>query len=175
MDYTVKRSNRMNERIFPHSLVFAPAFFLGGCLSGNDGGNERREGPLYSCIGEPGYAPGTMESLKEFFDKHPPVCVDGKDMQMGSALAKSAAYPDSILLRTYVMDSQCNFIKQSSDMVPVRDSARPSYPVLFDGKNANGASLPTGEYYVNTVLGDNGNAPDTTYSKIGWVKDRCAP
>ncbi len=79
----------MNKRNFQQAVMFFSAFFLGGCLSGTDDVNKRGEGPLYSCIGEPGYARWALESLQEFFDKNPPICVDGKDTWMGGASPSS--------------------------------------------------------------------------------------
>lgn len=94
---------------------------------------------------------------------------------MQAALSKSPARPDTVEIHAYVMDNECNFIRESVKRVAFQEPIYLQYTVLLDGKNGNGKSLPTGEYYINTVLSRSGDAVDTAYEKIGYVKDRCSP
>ncbi|MDQ3002372.1 MAG: hypothetical protein M3Y08_14060 [Fibrobacterota bacterium] len=165
----------MKRSFFFHLAVSASAFSLGGCLSGAGDETAKRTGPLYSCIGVPGYGQGTMDSLMADLKNNHPVCVDGKEVSVQAALPKSPARPDTQEIHVYLMDNECHFIKESVERVAFRDSAGLDVMVLFDGKDGNGKSLPTGEYYLNTVYNRSGTAVDTAYGKFGFVKDRCSP
>ena len=95
-------------------------------------------------------------------------------MAVQAALSKSPARPDTLEIHSYVMDNECNFIRESVKRVAFQEPLRLQYTVLLDGKNGNGKSLPMGENYIHTVVRRSGDAVDTAYEKIGYVKDRCS-
>lgn len=153
------------------ALALVSAFLLAGCLAGDGDGPDKPTGPMYRCIGEAPYE-GTWEEIIAGIKTNPPICKDGKPVDVAGPLHKSAGSADSILIHSYVMDSQCRFITEFRKSLPASD--RPIYTHgSWDMLDGNGKPVPSGEYYVNVEVDDGNGTKDTTYQKMGWIANPC--
>lgn len=155
------------------ALAFA-AFLAAGCLSEPGKEPEREVGDLYRCIGEPGYSGDPIGDILAEWKVNPPVCTDGIwSSRLGRSMTVSDSSADSVAVHLIVLDDQCNLIRESRSTQPdMGEHIR--FDQVFEAKDGRGNPLPTGEYYVNAEI-MRGAAKDTSYQKIGWIRDPCAP
>lgn len=152
-------------------LTAIPALFLVACLPGDGDGPDQPSGPMYRCIGEAPYQ-GTWEEIIAGVKANPPACKDGKPIDNGEPLPKSAGSGDSIRVHSYVMDGQCRFLTEFRGTLPV--SALPlSSAEAWDMKDGNGKPVPNGEYYVNVEVDHGNGLKDSTYLKMGLIMNPC--
>jgi len=155
------------------SLALA-ASFAAGCLSEPGNEPETARGALYRCIGLPGYTEGAVQEILAELKANPPDCRDGAALpRLGRSMNVSDTASDSVSVHLIVMDEQCDLIKETRSTI-ADSGANLSFHWLFDGLDGMGNPLPSGEYFMNAEV-TRGAARDTSYQKIGWIRDPCAP
>lgn len=131
------------------------------------------QSPLHRCIGEAGYSAETWDRLMADLKANPIPCNPASTPAMLASVVGSAqSGGDSFRYHSLVMDSHCRPVAEYRDSL--RAPAGSMTPMrLWVATDAEGRSLPTGEYYVNTEMEWKGGAKDTSYLKMGYVNTSC--
>lgn len=131
------------------------------------------QSPLHRCIGEASYSDLDWDKLKADLKANPIPCNPATTPAMvASVVAPAQSVGDSLRYHTVVMDSRCRPVAEYRDSLRV-PAGTMSPMRLWTGTDAEGRSLPTGEYYVNTEMEWMGGAKDTSYLKMGYVNTSC--
>ena len=173
----------------PPAILLAPLLPLAfvGCDPADPGPPEKPRSAFYECKGEPGYAGNWEDMLRGMRDagfldgqdrmpcSHTPA--DTSSIGLGRSFpdrAGTSAEPESLRVRTLVLDARCRPLSEFSDTLPLPSgSDSPSAVLRWDGRLSDGSRVPTGEYFLNSEWVRSDGRKDTTWAKIGLIRTSC--